>query len=140
MYARVLDRLSAEGLEPNVSVKLTQLGQDISEAVLRASLARVLEKARALGAFVRFDMESSQHTTRTLDTFAELWDQGWRDIGAQVIRTSLDIAQGKTVDKKIVMPTFVVDKAAMEKIDGGSTEGTTEGLVSDVKRAIGGCQ
>ena len=71
MYARVLDRLSAEGLEPNVSVKLTQLGQDISEAVLRASLARVLEKARALGAFVRFDMESSQHTTRTLDTFAE---------------------------------------------------------------------
>src|SRR5688500_7344580 len=44
MYARVLDRLAAEGLEPNVSIKLTQLGQDISEGVLRASLGQVLER------------------------------------------------------------------------------------------------
>ena len=65
--------------------------------------------------------------------------QGWRDIGAQVIRTSLAIAKGNTVPKVITMPTFVVDKPAMEAISAGSFEGATAGLVFDVKRAIGGC-
>jgi proline dehydrogenase len=97
MYVRVLDRLAAEGVEPNVSIKLTQLGQDISDAALRASLDRVLERARELGAFVRFDMESSKHTTRTLDTFAGLWADGWRNIGvvlqANLRRTADDLAR-----------------------------------------------
>jgi ribose transport system substrate-binding protein len=66
--------------------------------------------------------------------------QGWRDIGAQVVKTSVEIAKGGKVDKKIVMPTFVIDKPAMEKIKGGSTENTTAGLISDVNRAIGGCK
>ncbi|MFO1061474.1 MAG: sugar ABC transporter substrate-binding protein [Dongiaceae bacterium] len=66
--------------------------------------------------------------------------QGWRDIGAQVVRTGVDIANGKTVPPKIIMPTFIVDKALMEKIGSGATEGTTPGLVADVKRAIGGCK
>jgi ABC-type sugar transport system substrate-binding protein len=66
--------------------------------------------------------------------------QGWRDIGGQVVRTSADIANGKSVPPKIVMPTYIVDKALMEKINAGSTEGTTPGLVSDVKRAIAGCK
>ena len=97
MYVRVLDRLAAEKLEPNVSVKPTQLGQDISDKVLHASLTRVLERARELNAFVRFDMESSKHTTRTLDTFAELWAAGWRNIGvvlqANLRRTPEDVAR-----------------------------------------------
>jgi ribose transport system permease protein len=66
--------------------------------------------------------------------------QGWRDIGAQVVRTGVDIANGKAVPPKIVMPTFIVDRALMEKIGGGSTDGTTPGLVADVKRAIAGCK
>jgi ribose transport system permease protein len=66
--------------------------------------------------------------------------QGWRDIGAQVVRTGVDIVNGKTVPPKIIMPTFIVDKALMEKIGNGATDGTTPGLVADVKRAIGGCK
>jgi ribose transport system substrate-binding protein len=65
--------------------------------------------------------------------------QGWRDIGAQVIRTSLEITQGKEVPPKIVMPTFVIDKAAMQQIQDGTFKGATEGLTADVKRAIDGC-
>lgn len=65
--------------------------------------------------------------------------QGWRDIGAQVIRTSIDVAQGKPVDKKIIMPIFVVDKEAMDQISAGTFQGATPGLSADVKRAIGGC-
>jgi len=66
--------------------------------------------------------------------------QGWRDIGAQVVKTGVEIAKGGTVDKKIVMPTYVVDKELMEKIKGGSTDGVTAGLVNDVTRAMGGCK
>jgi ABC-type sugar transport system substrate-binding protein len=65
--------------------------------------------------------------------------QGWRDIGAQVVRTSLDVAEGRQVPPKIVMPTFVLDKPAMEQISAGSYQGATEALVADVERAIGGC-
>ena len=97
MYVRVLERLAAEGVEANVSIKPTQLGQDISDAVLHASLVPVLERAQALGAFVRFDMESSKHTTRTLDAFARLWAEGWRNIGvvlqANLRRTAEDLAR-----------------------------------------------
>ena len=64
--------------------------------------------------------------------------QGWRDIGAQVIRTSLEITQGKEVPAKIVMLTFVIDKAAMQQIQDGTFEGATEGLTADVG-AIDGC-
>lgn len=66
--------------------------------------------------------------------------QGWRDIGAQVIRTSLDIAKGKAVPKKIIMPIFVIDKSAMTAIDAGSFGGAPDGLTVDVKRAIGNCK
>ena len=97
VYVRVLDRLAAEGLEPNVSVKLTQLGQDISDRVVRACVERVLERARALDGFVRFDMESSKHTTRTLDLFTELWKEGWKNIGvvlqANLRRTADDLVR-----------------------------------------------
>ena len=65
--------------------------------------------------------------------------QGWRDIGAQVIRTSIDVAKGMEVDKVIIMPTFVVDRTAMEQISAGSHDGATPGLAADVERAIGGC-
>jgi len=81
VYVEVLERIHREGLEANVSLKFTQLGQDISERFLRENLGRVLEKAREVDGFVRFDMESSEHTQRTLDAFVSLWEEGWRDIG-----------------------------------------------------------
>jgi|TARA_B110000881_G_C18544191_1_gene500223 ABC-type sugar transport system substrate-binding protein len=66
--------------------------------------------------------------------------QGWRDIGAQTIRTSLDVAKGKSVPKKIIMPTFVIDKPAMAAIVAGTYDGVTPGLEYDVKQAISGCK
>lgn len=82
------------------------------------------------------------------ETLSDVWTgtitgdlyQGWRDIGGQVVRTSADLAAGKSVPRKIIMPTYVVDKAFMEKVNGGSTTGATPGLVSDIKRAIAGCK
>lgn len=81
VYLSVLDRIHDEGLDGNVSVKFTQLGQDISERFLAGNLGRVLERATETDSFVRFDMESSEYTQRTLDAFEKLWNEGWRNIG-----------------------------------------------------------
>ncbi|HUF34525.1 MAG TPA: proline dehydrogenase family protein [Gemmatimonadales bacterium] len=70
-YLRMLDQMALGGVEVNVSVKLTQMGLDIGEALCEANMVRILEKARTLGGFVRLDMEGSDYTQRTLDFFRE---------------------------------------------------------------------
>ena len=81
IYLRLLDSIYERQLRANVSLKFTQLGQDISEAFLGRNLGRVLERARETRTFIRFDMEGSDYTQRTLDAFEHLWAEGWRDIG-----------------------------------------------------------
>jgi proline dehydrogenase len=94
-YRRLITRLGEEALPAGVSLKFTQMGQDISRAFLSDNLTPVLETAREAGVFVRFDMESSAYTQQTLDAFEELWAEGWRDIGvvlqAYLRRTAGDV-------------------------------------------------
>jgi proline dehydrogenase len=52
-------------------VKLTALGQDISDALGVEVVREVLERAKQYNSFVRLDMESSAYTDRTLDTFEQ---------------------------------------------------------------------
>jgi proline dehydrogenase len=68
-YLRMLDQMAASGVEVNVSVKLTQMGLDISEALCVANMIAILEQAAALNGFVRLDMEGSDYTERTLEFF-----------------------------------------------------------------------
>src|SRR5919107_5262406 len=70
-YLTMLDRMAAQGVEVNVSVKLTQMGLDISEDLCYVNMARILDKARDLRGFVRLDMEGSDYTQRTLDFFRQ---------------------------------------------------------------------
>lgn len=81
VYIRLLDRIAAEGLDATVSLKLTAVGQDIDEDFLRENIERVLTKAAEHDVFVRFDMEGSDYTQRTLDFFERLWAEGVRGIG-----------------------------------------------------------
>jgi proline dehydrogenase len=71
-YSVILDRIQKEGVEANISVKLTALGLDIGADLCRNNLARVLERARDYGIFVRVDMEGSAYTERTLDMVVDL--------------------------------------------------------------------
>ena len=66
-YLRAFERIAAEGLDANVSIKLTQLGLDISPALCEELLEGVLRRAAELHNFVRVDMEGSAYTQRTLD-------------------------------------------------------------------------
>jgi proline dehydrogenase len=80
-YIRLIDGIADAGLDANVSLKLTQMGQDIDEAFLRENIERVLRRAREHDMFVRFDMESSAYTQRTIDFFRGVWDRGSRNVG-----------------------------------------------------------
>lgn len=71
-YEETLAALDEHGLERNVSLKLTQMGLDISDEVCRETVARVMRAAAEVGAFVRFDMEEHTKTDRTLGLWREL--------------------------------------------------------------------
>ncbi len=68
-YVAVLDALGDANLcDGYVSVKLTALGLDQSDALALSNLRRIAEAARAQNnAFVRVDMEGSAYTQRTLE-------------------------------------------------------------------------
>src|SRR5205823_4178710 len=65
-YIRALHEIHAAGLNANVSIKLTQFGMDLDEAVCRENVERLVEVAASEKNFVRVDMESSAYTDRTL--------------------------------------------------------------------------
>jgi proline dehydrogenase len=88
-YLEMLDRLAAAGQQVNVSVKLTQMGLDISEDLCYANMERILDKAAALRGFVRLDMESSEYTQKTLDFFTQRLYQKYRDHCGVVIQSAL---------------------------------------------------
>lgn len=71
-YLELLDAIAARGLDPNVSMKLTQMGLDIGHDVCRANVERVFRRAAELGAFVRVDMEDHTKTDATLDLWREV--------------------------------------------------------------------
>jgi proline dehydrogenase len=65
-------RLIPPEVERNVSIKLSMMGLDISEAFCLELTAGILDVAREVGGFVRIDMEGSKHTQRTIDAFHKL--------------------------------------------------------------------
>ena len=66
IYLQILERIAAVGLQSTVSIKLTQIGLDLSEERCRANLERLIKRATAIGSVVEVDMESSAYTDRTL--------------------------------------------------------------------------
>ncbi|MBV8719004.1 MAG: proline dehydrogenase family protein [Chloroflexi bacterium] len=94
-YLDALEAIAGEDVEGNVSLKLTQLGLDLSREMCMAHLRKILERAQELDTFVRIDMESSAYTQRTLDVHHELWQAGFRNVGivlqAYLYRTAADV-------------------------------------------------
>lgn len=71
-YLEMLRRISETGADCNVSLKLTQFGLNLGDAIAKENLYQVLEAARKLDIFVRIDMEGSAYTQKTLDIFYAL--------------------------------------------------------------------
>ena len=87
-YAETLRGLARDGLEPNISIKLTMLGLDISNDMAHDNMVTLLETAELLQGFVRIDMEGSAYTERTL-TIAEALHDRFPDRVGTVIQAYL---------------------------------------------------
>ena len=74
-YIETLHAMRGAGVEPNVSLKLTQFGLDLSAAVCEENVGALVRAAAAIGGFVRIDMESSTYTERTLALVTRLHQQ-----------------------------------------------------------------
>jgi len=91
-YLDMLDAIDADGLDANVSVKLTGIGLNLDESLARANL----ESIAARGTFVRIDMEDSSTTDATLALYRDLQAAGRDNLGvvlqAALRRTVADAA------------------------------------------------
>lgn len=71
-YLRVLDQIDKNGLDSNVSVKLTQLGLDVDQELCYENARAIVEAAGRYQNFVRIDMEDSTKTDDTIGIFKRL--------------------------------------------------------------------
>ncbi|HLY99387.1 MAG TPA: proline dehydrogenase family protein [Candidatus Angelobacter sp.] len=67
LYHQMLDRIYAQRLDTNVSLKLTHMGLDVDEKLAYEIASSLVEHASRIDNFVRVDMEGSAYTQRTLD-------------------------------------------------------------------------
>ena len=71
-YLDVLDRIAAERLDVEISIKLTQLGLDLSPEECEKNLLTLIERVRALSRWIWIDIESTAYTDRTLDIYRRM--------------------------------------------------------------------
>ncbi len=80
----LLQEVTRASIQANVSVKLSQLGLLLDEELCKRNLTKILESARDLGAFVRFDMEDSTLTQKTLDLYLWARRQEFENLGVVI--------------------------------------------------------
>ena len=73
-YRKLFKFISENNLDANISLKLTQLGLDISDELATNNMHSILGEAAYYNQFVRIDMEGSEYTERTIQIFFKLWE------------------------------------------------------------------
>jgi proline dehydrogenase len=93
-YLNLLEAIPRAGVNSHVSLKLTQMGLDIDDEYCFKNMVKILSRAKERNNFVRFDMEDSAHTQRTLNIFyrvREKFDNVGVVIQAYLHRSEKDI-------------------------------------------------
>jgi proline dehydrogenase len=72
IYHRLLDQISQQHLNANVSVKLTQMGMDLGHGLAEEIVSGLVQHAVSTDSFVRVDMEGSEYTQATVDLVRHL--------------------------------------------------------------------
>jgi len=75
LYHQMLDQMAAQGLNANVSLKLTHMGLDVDSGLAYELASGLVQHAVRINNFVRVDMEGSPYTQRTLDFVHRLHQQ-----------------------------------------------------------------
>ncbi|GBC85501.1 Proline dehydrogenase 1 [bacterium HR11] len=74
-YFRQVEEIHRRDLDSNISVKLTQLGLDLSTDLCFELVRAIVERAQGYGRDVEIDMEGSDYTDRTLEVVHRLRDE-----------------------------------------------------------------
>ncbi|MBI5235720.1 MAG: proline dehydrogenase family protein [Deltaproteobacteria bacterium] len=95
-YLSLLGDIASAGVDAAVSLKLTHLGLDLSDELAYENARRIIRSAHGYGNFVRFDMEGSAYTQRTIDILLRL-RQELPNVGCalqtSLLRTQADAAR-----------------------------------------------
>ena len=70
--AKDLLRIIPAGIERNISIKMSSMGQEISRDLCLENVGGILDVAKEVGGFVRLDMEGSKLTQDTVEIFHAL--------------------------------------------------------------------
>jgi proline dehydrogenase len=95
-YLEMIDQINAAGADANVSVKLSAIGQAISEDLTVGNLLRIIGKARPTNMFVRLDMEGSatvDSTYRICDRARAAYEHVGPVVQAYLRRAADDVAR-----------------------------------------------
>ena len=84
IYHQLLEAIGERRLQANASVKLTQMGMDLSPALAEEIVAGLVEHAAAVDTFLRVDMEGSPYTQATLELVSRLHARWPGRVGAVI--------------------------------------------------------
>jgi proline dehydrogenase len=73
----ILDEIDRAEVRANVSIKLTQIGMGLDEAVCRDNLGRILQRAKEHRNFIRVDIEDTPYTDTTLAIYKSMLERGF---------------------------------------------------------------
>ncbi len=139
-----LDEVKASGVCANVSIKLTQIGLGLDEALCAQNLERIVARAKANDNFVRIDMEDTPYTDKTIRLYCQMHDAGYRNTGivlqSYLYRTEADarklLADGAPI--RLVKGAYQepADKAFPKKADVDANYDLLTKIMMDAAKAL----
>lgn len=103
-YIDMLEKMNAQNLPGNISIKLTQLGLDFSKDLCGSLAAAIAKRAAELGRTIEMDMEASAYTDATLDIFERVqreYGNTGLAVQAYLYRTEKDLERLAPLKPKI---------------------------------------
>jgi proline dehydrogenase len=103
-YVELVDRIVAEGIDGEVSVKPTQLGLDLDADACHRLLARIAERTEGAGSYLWLDMEGSAYCEPTIALYERLRAEHPRTgvcLQAYLRRTAADVERLRPLDPAI---------------------------------------
>jgi proline dehydrogenase len=111
---KTLDAIYHSQVRSHLSVKLTQLGLDISKELCLDNMCRIVEQAKKYDNFVRIDMEDYAHNEVTIEIFKNLRERYGENIGL-VLQAYLYKVERDLDDLHVYRPNLRIVKGAYKE-------------------------